>query len=207
MRRQLFIFAILAALCATMSSCNLFGLEYAYSFENEPAPALGQLNFSTLEFFRIHSDGKFSLWYEAILHAEMEDVYEADSMTFFVLDDTQFAAWLISNRYSCVEQIPKKQLQYFLKSYAAKGHYPSGILTQDFITAPSLNEDYTFVMRLYPTVSTASQNLHGMQVGWKQYEPDYYRRLSVVVTSNIHCTTGYIHILNGRMTLEPKSTD
>lgn len=176
-----------------LSSCELFGLPYAYSFTNDPSPALGEQHCSVYDF--IKNNDEFTLWYEAIVHAGLEDMFtNQDSLTFFVLKDEVMTGWLTSFRYSCIDQVPVKVMADFLRSYTADGYYPSTVLTTSYITVPSLNDDYRFCMRLYPNPSTKSQNLHSMQVGWEQPDPTVYY-MNSIITSNIRCTNGVIHVM------------
>lgn len=184
---------VLLSCVVGLSSCELFGLSYAYSFTNDPAPALGEQNCSVYEYLKNHSE--FTLWYEAIVHAGLEDVYtNQDSLTFFVIKDDVMAGWLTSFRYSCIEQVPVKVMADMLKSYTADGYYPSVSLTTSYISVPTLNEDYRICMRLYPNPSTKSQNLHAMQAGWEQPDPTTYY-MNSIITSNIKCNNGVIHIM------------
>lgn len=186
------VFVLLSCVIG-LSSCELFGLPYAYSFTNDSAPALGEQNCTVYEYLKTHSE--FTLWYEAIVHAGMDDVFTGqDSLTFFVLKDDVMAGWLTSFRYSCIEQVPVNAMTDMLNSYIVDGYYPSLALSTSYISVPTLNETYRMCMRLYPNPSTKSQNLHAMQAGWEQPDPSVYYMTSVV-TSNIKCTNGIIHVL------------
>lgn len=176
-----------------LSSCELFGLPYAYSFTNDPAPAFGEQNCTAYEFIKNNSE--FTFWYEAIVHAGLEDVFtKPDSLTFFVLKDEMMTGWLTSFRYSCIEQVPVNVMADFLRSYIADGYYPSTVLTTSYISVPTLNDDYRICMRLYPNPSTKSQNLHSMQAGWEQPDPTTYY-MNSIITSNIKCTNGVIQVM------------
>lgn len=176
-----------------LSSCNLFGLPYAYSFTNDPSPALGEQHCSVYDYLK--NNAEFTLWTEAIEHAELTDLFSnQDSLTFFVLKDEVMAGWLTSFRYSCIEQVPVNVMANMLRSYIADGYYPSTALTTSYISVPTLNEGYRICMRLYPNPSTKSQNLHAMQAGWEQPDPTVYY-MNSIVTSNIKCTNGVIQVM------------
>lgn len=183
-------------LLTAMQSCSLFGLDYAYDFKHTTQLPDSMINMTAYEFIQSRSVDKFSLWFEMINHADMRSFYEEEGHTYFILDDEQVAEWLTSYRYSSVQQIPLTLAQYHLKGYTIDGIYNSAGLTTNYTDVPALDGDHVIRMRLYPNATTASQNLNAMQAGWVNL--DGTANLRSVVTSNLRCTNGIIHVVSVR---------
>lgn len=177
-------------------SCELFGLDYQYNYENERAPLQTELGVSCFEFIKGRSMDDMSLFYEAIVKAELQSLYETEGHTYFLLKDDQVSVWLTSYRYPSIKDVPKAVLQEFLLSYTIKGQYHSSGLSSIPVDYPALDGKKTIRMRLYPSPSTSSQNLNQIQANYVPAKGDIgYRN---VITSNLKGTNGIMHILQYR---------
>ena len=155
---------------AGLSSCSLFGLDYQFNYENEAAPVTTELNMTCYEFIRSRSNSDLVLMYEAINRAEMQEFYETDNLTYFLLDDEEFASWLTTKKYASVASVPKSELQTMLKGYTLPGLYHSADLT--------------------------SQDLNAMQAGY--VNEDGTVNYSKCHTTNLRPTNGIAHLLHTR---------
>jgi len=184
---------ILLALMCVMTGC----LNYAYDYDYQPSTPSAEFNGTAYEFIQSRSADKFSLWFEAIEKGDMKDFYEQPNTTYFLLEDDQMAVWLNSWHYSSVSAMPLTAIHSLLMSYTVPGVYNSIDLTTSPVDVLTYDDDHIIRMRLYPNASTASQNLHSMQVGWVNYDGSVdYRN---VISSNIKTSNGIIHVLNSRL--------
>ena len=177
--------------------CSLTGcLNYAYNYKYEPSAPVAAYEGTAYDFIRSRSEDKFSLWFEAIEAGGMRSFYEEEGNTYFLLEDDQLVAWLTSWHYSSVSEMPKTAINTLLLGYSIPGVYNTLDMTTTPIDVTSYDGEHIIRMRLYPTVSTASQNLHGMQAGWVNMDGSVdYRGIS---SSNIQTSNGIIHIVSSR---------
>ena len=87
-------------------------------------------------------------------------------MTYFLLDDEEFASWLTTKKYASVASVPKSELQTMLKGYTLPGLYHSADLTTSPIDVLTCNGVLSIRLRLYPNPPTSSQDLNAMQAGY-----------------------------------------
>lgn len=180
-----------------MLMCSLSGcLHYANDYKYEPSAPSAEFNGTAYEYIKMRSEDKFSLWFEAIEAGNMKDFYEKRGNTYFLLEDEQLVAWLTSWHYSSVSEMPQTAINTLLLGYTIPGVYSTLDLTTSPTDVVSYDAEHIIRMRLYPTVSTASQNLHGMQAGWVNMDGTVeYRGIS---SSNIKTKNGIIHIASSR---------
>lgn len=181
------------------TSCEVFGLDYQYDYNNKTTTLQTELGVSCMTFIESKKNTDFSLLYEAIERAEMRNDYEKSGRTFLLLTDRDFEGWLVSYRYTSVEVTPKAVLQAFLRSYIIEGEYPTTRLTTSPIDIITLNQDRTIRMQVYKTPSTSSQNLNSLSIGFVRADGSVQYRGAT--TSNLQPTNGVIHILNARLSL------
>lgn len=195
--KRLFIQAlILCTLSFLVVSCELFGLEFQTDYENKAAPVKTELGVSCFEFIESRSGLDFSLLYEAIIRADMKDFFEADSLTYFLLNDDEFSTWLVAYRYASVKSTPISALQNLIKSYTVKGLYDSYNLTSSPIEVPT--EDGVRILRMNIAFreSTSSQNITPLQAGYVRSDGTVqFRRMK---TANLRGTNGIMHVLSQR---------
>ena len=129
------IYLLVVWMVAGLSSCCLFGLDYQFDYENESSPVTKEMDMTCYEFVRSRSNLDMVLMYEAINRAEMQEFYETDNLTYFLLDDEEFASWLSTKKYASVASVPKSVLQTMLKGYTLPGLYHSADLTTTPIDA------------------------------------------------------------------------
>ena len=184
---------------AGLSSCSLFGLDYQFNYENEAAPVTTELNMTCYEFIRSRSNSDLVLMYEAINRAEMQEFYETDNLTYFLLDDEEFASWLTTKKYASVASVPKSELQTMLKGYTLPGLYHSADLTTSPIDVLTCNGVLSIRLRLYPNPPTSSQDLNAMQAGY--VNEDGTVNYSKCHTTNLRPTNGIAHLLHTRFAL------
>ena len=177
-------------------SCELFGLEFQYDYQNKTAPVQKELGMSCYEFIESRNQVDFCLLYEAIMRAEMQAIYETNDLTFFLLPDDQFADYLLSWRYESLQSVPKTVLQEMLQRYIIPGIYSVYELSHSYTYVTTLNG--TTVIRMYIPVreSTASQNINGIYAGWVQSDGRVNNRGAF--PGNLRPTNGIIHILTQR---------
>ena len=184
------------SMIAGLSSCSLFGLDYQFNYENEAAPVTTELNMTCYEFIRSRSNADLVLMYEAINRAEMQEFYETDNLTYFLLDDEEFASWLTTKKYASVASVPKSELQTMLKGYTLPGLYHSADLTTSPIDVLTCNGVLSIRLRLYPNPPTSSQDLNAMQAGY--VNEDGTVNYSKCHTTNLRPTNGIAHLLHTR---------
>lgn len=188
MKKYLYIIA----LTLSFTGCLNYAYDYDYQHSAPPIPYDG----TAYEYIKMRSEDKFSLWFEAIEAGGMKDLYEEEGNTYFLLEDDQLVAWLTSWHYSSVSEMPQTAINTLLLGYTIPGVYSTLDLTTAPIDVVSYDVEHIIRMRLYPTVSTASQNLHGMQAGWVNMDGTIdYRGIS---TSNIQTKNGIIHVASSR---------
>ena len=190
------IFLLAGFMLVGFSSCNLFGLDYQFDYENTSAPVTKELNMTCYEFIQSRSNLDLVLMYEAINRAELKEFYETDNQTFFLLDDTEFASWLTTKKYSSVNSVPQSVLQTLLKGYTLPGRYHSSDLTTTPIDILTCNGVLSIRLRLYPNPPTSSQDLNGMQAGY--VNSDGTVNYSRCFTTNLKPTNGIAHLLQTR---------
>jgi len=173
----------------------MFGLDYQSDYQNKPAPVKEETGMSCYEFIKQRSRLDFALFYEAINHTGLQDFYEAQDQTYFLLEDELFAGWLASSQYATISSVPKTVLEMFLKSYTVKGIYHTTNLSTSPVDVPTLDGIKTIRMYLYPSSSTSSANLHQFNAGFLSNGVVNYRYIKV---SNLRMTNGIAHILNIR---------
>ena len=181
---------------AGLSSCCLFGLDYQFDYENESSPVTKEMDMTCYEFVRSRSNLDLVLMYEAINRAEMQEFYETDNMTYFLLDDEEFASWLTTKKYASVASVPKSVLQTMLKGYTLPGLYHSADLTTTPIDVLTCNGVLSVRLRLYPNPPTSSQDLNAMQAGY--VNSDGTVNYSKCHTTNLRPRNGIAHLLHTR---------
>lgn len=194
--KTLFIHAfILCIVSLFFVSCELFGLEFQTDYDNKSAPVKTELGVSCFEFIESRSDIDFSLLYEAIMYADMKEFFETEGLTYFLLNDNLFAAWLFAYRYASVKSIPKTVVQNLIRSYTVKGIIHSGELTApvDVLTEDGVR---TLRIQIAPITSTSTQNLNPLQAGYVKNDGSVVFR--GMKTANIRGTNGIMHVLSQR---------
>ena len=115
------IYLLVISMIVSLSSCTLFGLDYQFNYENEAAPVTTELNMTCYEFIRSRSNTDLVLMYEAINRAEMQEFYETDNMTYFLLDDVEFASWLTAKKYAIINSCHPDTANRDLKKLVSAG--------------------------------------------------------------------------------------
>ncbi len=188
---------VLSPMIFVLSSCNLFGLSYAYSFQNESGEDFHALTCDAYEFIQQRSTNDFALMYQAINRAGMEEYYHDSIFTFFIIKDAVWDEFLSSYHYSSINEVPVLTLQNYLKRSIVPGKY----LSSD-ISAPIFVQtlDPNVTMRIYKTIvaATTSQNLNSLRAGWTN-DNGKINQVSCT-TSNLECTNGVIHVMGKRFT-------
>lgn len=186
---------ILSLVAMLVVSCELVGLDYQYNYKNKPAPVNEETGMSCYQFIKQRSKLDFSLFFEAVNHADLKEFYETENQTYFLIEDELFAGWLTSNQYATISSVPKIVLERFLKSYTIQGMYHTRQLSPSPIDVPALDGVRIIRMRLYPSSSTSSANLHQFNAGFLSNGTVNYRYIKV---SNLKMTNGMAHILDVR---------
>ncbi|MEA4839664.1 MAG: fasciclin domain-containing protein [Bacteroidales bacterium] len=196
MKKNIFTLLILVGICLCMTSCELFGLSYAYSFKNEPGKDFDTLNCNAYEFIESRADNDLTLMYEAINRAGLKDLFEAEDYTYFILKNDQWDDYMSTAKYSCIQDIPVSELRTYILGYIVHGKYTSKDVTNP-IYLESMNG--VQIMRMYKTQTapTSSQNLNSLVAGWVNPDGGVYQR--GCITSNLVCTNGVVHILSSRL--------
>lgn len=196
MKRHYYIWFLLG-ISAMLTSCELFGLSYAYSFQNESGAEFATLNCDAYEWIESHRGDEFSLMYEAINRAGMEAQYHDSIYTFFLLKDDTWDTYLTAYHYSSISLAPVQALRTYLMRSIVPGVYLSGDI-ENPIFVQTL--DSTVTMRIYKTIvaPTSSQNLNSLRAGWTNANG----KINQVgcVTSNLKCKNGVMHVMGARFT-------
>lgn len=188
---------VLFLIVVVLNGCELFGLSYAFNYQQEHGAAFGTLSCDAMEWIEQHKEGEFTLQYEAIVRSNMEDVYHDSIYTFFVMKNEVWDAWLTAYKYSAISEVPVNTLRTYLKRSIIPGKYLStDISTPVFVQTL----DSTVTMRLYKTIvaPTSSQNLNGLRAGWTNANGKI-NQVSMV-TSNLEPTNGAMHVQSSRFT-------
>lgn len=190
-------FIILSFIVATLSSCELFGLSYAYSFKNEHGEDFHMLGCDAYEFIKGRSGQDFALMYEAINRAGMEQAYHDSTYTFFIVKDAVWDKFLSDYSYSSIGEVPVQTLRTYLMRSIIPGKYLSSDISVPIFVQTL---DTTVTMRLYKTIvaPTSSQNLNSLRAGWTNANG----KINQVgcTTSNLECENGVIHVMGARFT-------
>lgn len=188
------VFAIIA-LTVGMQSCEFFGFEYQTDYKNTYAPIQTELNMTAYQFIESRKSIDMALTFEAIEKAELKSLYETDSLTYFLVDDIQFAGILTSKKISSVAAAPKGELQTILKGYIIKGLFHSTKITTAPVQVTTENGVNVIQMRLFPR-ATSLQDLHQINAA---YVPSSGAiSYKTVLVSNLKPSNGIIHILGAR---------
>jgi len=182
---------ILLLTCA-LPGCLNYAYNYEYVHSDQPQPFQG----TAYEYIKSRSEDVFSLWFEAIEAGGMRELYERKDYTYFILKDDEVMAWLNSWHYSSVAEMPQSAINTLLSGYTIPGVYNTYNLTTTPVDVLSCDSNHIIRMRIFPTVSTASQNLHGMQAGWVNMDGSVDFR--GITTSNIETSNGFIHVVTSR---------
>lgn len=196
MKKYIQYVLMICGMIALLASCELFGLDYQYDYENDKAdPIKLYLDVNCYEFIQERSNSTMALMYEAINRAGMKDFYEAEDRTFLLLEDTEFAKWIDQNRCTSLEDIPVATLQDFLRSYTIKGLYSAYELTTSAIDLETFKENgKTIRIGLIPKAAGSSQDITGIRMCWT---PEFGATESwtTCYTTNLRPTNGVAHLL------------
>lgn len=198
MKRYIKFLLFCGCLSIVLSSCELFGLDYQYDYENEKSPVNLYLDVNCYEFIQEHSHSNMALMFEAINRAGMKDFYESEDRTFLLLEDDQFAELLKSYMYASVSDVPVDVLKDILCSYTLKGLYTAYDLTTSPIDVDTFNEYYQVRIHLYATKPGSSQDITSIRAGWTPKEGEEYVQ-SGFYTTNLRPTNGVAHLLKERL--------
>lgn len=194
---KIYQFILLISVVAVLSSCQLFGLSYAYSYKQEHGENFGRLDCDAFEWITSRKDNDMTLQYQAIMRANMEAYYHDSVFTFFVMKNETWDAWLQAYKYSSMEQVPVARIREYLMRSIIPGKY----LSTD-ISVPVFVQtlDTTMTMRLYKTIvaPTSSQNLNSLRAGWTN--PNGKINQVGVTTSNLEPRNGALHVQSARFT-------
>lgn len=186
---------IVTALTLSMQSCEMFGLEFQTDYVNIPAPVKEELGITAYQFVESRKDIDMALTLEAINKAELQSLYETDSLTYFMINDVQFASWLTLKKYSSIATAPKSELQKMLKGYVVKGLYHSLTMSMTPIRVTTENGVDVIEMRRQPQLSSAS-NIYLVQAAYVPTSGTIsYKSVN---SSNLKPTNGIIHVLSNR---------
>ncbi len=195
--KKILYFSFLAVVATVLSSCELFGLSYAYSYEQEHGANFGKLDCDAFEWIEGRKGNDMALQYQAILRAGMESYYHDSVYTFFVMKNETWDTWLQAYHYSSMNQVPVWRIREYLMRSIIPGKY----LSTD-ISVPIFVQtlDSTMTMRLYKTIvaPTSSQNLNSLRAGWTN--PNGKINQVGVTTSNLEPTNGALHVQSSRFT-------
>lgn len=195
--KKILYLAFLAVVATVLSSCELFGLSYAYSYKQEHGANFGKLDCDAFEWIEGRKGNDMTLQYQAILRADMESYYHDSVYTFFVMKNETWDTWLQAYHYSSINQVPVWRIREYLMRSIIPGKY----LSTD-ISVPIFVQtlDSTMTMRLYKTIvaPTSSQNLNSLRAGWTN--PNGKINQVGTVTSNLEPTNGALHVQGSRFT-------
>ncbi len=195
--KKIIYFAFLAVVATVLSSCELFGLSYAYSYKQEHGANFGKLDCDAFEWIEGRKGNDMTLQYQAILRAGMESYYHDSVYTFFVMKNETWDTWLQAYHYSSMQQVPVWRIREYLMRSIIPGKY----LSTD-ISVPIFVQtlDSTMTMRLYKTIvaPTSSQNLNSLRAGWTN--PNGKINQVGTTTSNLEPTNGALHVQGSRFT-------
>jgi len=197
MKKTLLYILLMGACLVSMNSCELFGLSYAYSYDQQHGADYGTISTDAMTWIEQHSTGEFALQYQAIQRAGMDSIYRRSIYTFFLMKDAGWDEYLSSYHYSSIEAVPARVLRTYLNKTIVPGEY----LTEDIVNPIYVQTlDSTVTMRIYKTVTaaTSSQNLNGLRAGWTNANGKINQK--GCITSNLRCTNGVMHVMNGRFT-------
>lgn len=201
MRKRIIYFGLLALCVLGLNACELFGLSYAYDYEQQHGSAYGTLDCDAYDWLQGRKDNDMTLQCQAIERANMEEAYRADGYTFFVMKNNVWDEWLTSYRYSSIQEVPVATL----RAYLERSIVPGKFLSQD-ISVPVFVQtlDSTVTMRIYKTIvaPTSSQNLNALRAGWTN-DNGLINQVSMV-TSNLEPTNGALHVQSARFTFMTK---
>lgn len=188
-------------MCITISivltSCNLFGLEYAYDFKYEPSTEFGTHNCTAYEFIESRSNDDFSLMKEAIDRAGLRSTFEDSMYTYFILENKDWADYLITAKYSSIRQVPEGKLREYILNYIVQGYYHTADLTPGLAYRVNTLGDYVMSIEVADDVPTSSQNLHRFRISWVGEQGLLSNKGSK--SSNIVVNNGIVHVLNERL--------
>lgn len=201
MKKSVLYLAVSAICMLGLNSCELFGLSYAYDYDQKHGTNYGTLSCDAFDWIEGRRDNDMTLQCQAIERAGMEEAYRADGYTFFVMKNNVWDEWLTSYRYSSIHEVPVATLRTYLKRSIVPGKF----LTQD-ISVPVFVQtlDSTVTMRIYKTIvaPTSSQNLNALRAGWTNDNGPINQ--VGMVTSNLEPTNGALHIQSARFTFLTK---
>lgn len=197
MKKVLLYIVLFSGCLLGLNSCELFGLEYAYSYDQKHGADFGKISTDAMTWIEQQSKGEFTLQYQAILRAGMDSVYRQSTYTFFLMKDAGWDDYLSSYHYPSIDAVPARVLRTYLRKSIVPGAYVS-----DDIVNPIYVQtlDSTVTMRIYKTVNaaTSSQNLNSLRAGWTN--PNGKINQKSCITSNLRCANGVMHVMSGRFT-------
>lgn len=204
-----------------MTSCELFGLDYAKNADFEPKESNNRVNMNVLDFIKSRPD-IFSSLMEAIEYAGVEEMYLEPGNTYILLTNNALTEWesngdcywsreKVKNsnnelvRAGSWSQYDKKKIAELLKYHVVKGEYSYHNLTSSVVWGETYG-DGSF------EYSKDGQTLQGdtavlsMVLGYDRNLPlqlnNYswnYRKVLAAGsgscrTTNLHLNNGYVHV-------------
>ena len=196
MKKNIFTLLTIVSICLSMTSCELLGLSYAYSFKNEPSEDFAAISYNAYEFIKSRADNDLTLMYEAINRAGLKEIFESEDYTYFILKNDQWDDYMSTAKYSSIQAIPVSELRTYILGYIVPGRYTSSDVTNP-VYLESMNGVQILRMFKTQTAPTSSQNLNSFVAGWVNPDGAVYQR--GCITSNLVCTNGVVHILSSRL--------
>lgn len=172
--------ATMVAIVVTASSC-----EIQENFDYEPSGVDGKLNMTAWSY--IQQNDSLAFLEEAIVYAELEELYEAETLdrTFIIPTNKAFRTYLKDNAYTSIKDIPLPILRNLLKYHVVN----SRVIFTDPTLMPSnrpIAYDTENGQLMY--LSHASNFIglinEGTSIQWQ------------ITTSNLEPTNGVIHMVN-----------
>lgn len=174
-----------------MNSCELFGLPLQEDYEYKGRIPDVNINMTAFEYIEKNKEAKYSTLYQAIKYLELEDEYKTEKRTYIIMSDLCFSSFLKNQKVTNIYDLKKDYLEKVLKGQIILDEYNS----YDLTTTPILVETLDETTALYLSLRDAAV-----------YETDKYQirinnvpassKSTTVVTSNIHATNGYIHVID-----------
>ena len=203
MKKILIYVALLGGCLMGMNSCELFGLSYAYSFQNEKASDFSQIQCNAMEWIESRRNIDMSLQYEAIMRAGVDSIYRdtTNSYTFLLLTDEGWDDYLTSTKASSLQEISPVELRSYILGYITYGVYTVKDVDVP-LYVPTLGK---YTMRYYKCIvaPTSSQNLNSFYCAWWFGEGISFQNRSCI-TSNLTVTNGVMHIISQRLIVKTK---
>lgn len=203
MKKILIYVTLLGGCLMGMNSCELFGLSYAYSFQNEKASDFSQIQCNAMEWIESRRNIDMSLQYEAIMRAGVDSIYRdtTNSYTFLLLTDEGWDDYLTSTKASSLQEISPVELRSYILGYITYGVYTVKDVDVP-LYVPTLGK---YTMRYYKCIvaPTSSQNLNSFYCAWWFGEGISFQNRGCI-TSNLTVTNGVMHILGQRLIVKTK---